>query len=451
MGIAKQAAEAMRSFRFEDIPQRGVEQSKAAVIDSLGVAFPGRDEPIAEALRRISDVDPTIAEATIWSSGKKTSLLNAAFLNSTEIHCIDYDNGGSLGHPASVLLPAALAVAEKYHLSGKQVITAYAAAYELGARMRESLGDLQHGAGFHATSLLGVIACAAEVSMLLGLDAEKMSMAMSIATSLSSGMMQSFGMDSKPLQVANASRNGVLAALLAKEGMKGDPGIFEENKGFYFVYGQEKADMNGLLASFGKPVKVASERGHFKQWPCCGGNYEVLSALYNYKGERIIPEDIEEIVIRLSMDPPGPAFRTDPKTPMEGRFSVTYNVASCLLDGYVDLSTFTEEKFGRPEVQALTRKCRVVKYTAEEERPEGLKKENRFVGITICRKDGSTVNLYQGASDRLQLEGEDIYDKFGDNAAAAGIPAENIKKVKEMVHAMETLEDTGEIIRALYR
>ncbi|MBQ7534030.1 MAG: MmgE/PrpD family protein [Stomatobaculum sp.] len=448
MSITERTAQAILDFKYEQIPPRGAAQSKAAVIDSLGVSFYGPEEPFVKALRQVTLAGGSIPEATIWSTGEKTSLLNAALLNSAELHCIDYDNGGSLGHPASVLMAAALGIGEKCAVSGHKVIESYAAAYELGARMRESMGNLQFGAGYHATSLLGVICCAAESAKLLGYNTQKTKMAMSLATGMSSGMMQSFGTDTKPLQVAKASQNGVLAALLAGEGCVGDPEIFEESKGFYYVYGQDGASMDALLMDFGNPVKVASERGHFKQWACCGGNYEVLSALYNY-GKRIDPEEIEHITIRLSMDPPGPAFRVHPRTTEECRFSVTYNTASCIVDGIVDLSTFTEEKFRRPAVQSLVEKSTVVKFGKDDVRPEKIRDEKRFVVIDILKKDGSVLSISQGASDRLQLEDEQIYEKFAVNAARAGIPDRNIQRTVKLVKDLENVSDIGDVIRSL--
>ena len=149
----------------------------------LGVALLAYEEPTVQAAVKVLGKASGEGEARVWKTGEKRNMREAVFLNSLSIHCSDYDNGGSLGHPASVFLPPAIALAEKYHLSGKKVMEAYALAYELGARLRSSMGDLQFGAGYHATSLLGCVCSAALSAKLMGLDAEKIRMAMAIACS----------------------------------------------------------------------------------------------------------------------------------------------------------------------------------------------------------------------------------------------------------------------------
>jgi len=109
-----------------------------------------------------------------------------------------------------------LALGEKYKLSGKKIIEAYAAAYEVGYKLLYSLGNIQLGGGYHATSLLGTICAAAESAKLLELDITKTRMALGIAASLSSGLLQSFGTHAKPFQVGRAAESGLLSALLAE-------------------------------------------------------------------------------------------------------------------------------------------------------------------------------------------------------------------------------------------
>lgn len=447
MVTTEKVAKLILDFNYDSIPERGIKQSKAAIIDSIGAGLLGCKEPVAEAMMKVAGCRGGEPEARLWGTGERTSVTNAALLNSVCMHCMDYDNGGSLGHPAAVLIPTALALGEKYKLSGKKIIEAYAVGYELGAKLRNSLGDVQFGAGFHATSLLGSICSAAAAAKLVGLDVRKTRMALGIAASMSSGLMQNFGTDSKPIQVARAAESGVLAALLAREGCTGDPYIFEEAKGFYYVYGQEQASIKLLTENFGKPPAVAVERGHFKQWACCGGNYEVLSALYELLDEQELPADrITEIVVATSMTPPGPAFRIRPRTPMEGRFSLTYNVASCLIDRAVNLDTFTDEKFNRSEVHELMDRIRVIWHPECAGKPMRLQGESRFVTIDIRLEDGRVISKRLDASDRKQLTAEETYVKYAENARSVGLAEDKITKAVELVKSFENCEDVTELI-----
>lgn len=451
MVTTEKVAKLVLDFKYESLPERAVEQAKGALIDSLGVGLLGFDEPVTRAVRKLYDSNLGGDQGIIWKTGQSVNSRSAAMINSCAMHCQDYDNGGSLGHPAAVFLPPALALAGKYKISGRQLMEAYATAYELGARMRNSMGDLQFRAGWHATSLLGAVCSAAECAKLMGLDVEKTRMAMSIACSLASGLLISFGTDAKPIQVARAAETGLLAAQLAEEGCGGEPYIFEEDKGFYYVYGQEEGSIKGLTDNFGKPVALAAERGHLKQWPCCGGNYEILSLLYDLLDQQPIDYTrIKSITIYTSMTPPGPAFRVHPRTAMEGRFSITYNAASCLVDGSVGMDTFTEEKFQRPEVQELIGKMQVLWHPECAGKPRRLQGESRFVSIDIFMDDGSVISRRMDAAKRKHLPYEKVYDKFADNARSVGLSQEKIDRVCAMVRDLENVEDISRIIELLH-
>ena len=329
---------------------------------------------------------------------------------------------------------------------------ANAVAVELGGRMRESLGDIQMGAGWHATSLLGPMCVAALASKLMGLDVQQTRMALALAAPLGSGLLQSFGTDSKALQVARASESGILAALLASEGCCGDPYILEEAKGFYYVYGQEQGSIKQLTSNFGKPVLLAAERGHFKQWPCCGGNYEALSALYDMLSDGEVSageanaSEITRVEVATSMKPLGPVIRLRPRTADEGRFSLPYNVASCLIDGKVDLATFTEEKFARPAVQELLNKVDMVWHPECAGKPARLQGESRFVDVVMYMKDGRVLRRHQDASNRKQLTAEQVYDKFAGVARSVGKEEEKIQKAIALVKSFESCEDGKELL-----
>jgi 2-methylcitrate dehydratase PrpD len=247
--------------------------------------------------------------------------------------------------------------------------------------------------------------------------------------------------------VARAAESGVLAALLAREGCTGDPYIFEETKGFYYVYGQEQGSIKALTENFGKPLAVAAERGHFKQWACCGGNYEILSALYDLLNDQEISTDqISEIVVATSMTPPGPVIRVHPRTVMESRFSLPYNVACCLIDRVVNLDTFTDEKFNRPEVHKLMDKIKVIWHPECAGKPRRLQGESRFVTIDIRLKDGRVISKRQDASNRKQLTAEETYVKYAENARSAGRTEDKIAKAVELVHSFEHCKDVTELI-----
>ncbi len=451
MATTEKIAKLVYDFKYEDLPTKAIEMAKYAVIDSLGVGVLGYDQPVTQAVAKLMADNKGGEQARVWKTGESMNQRSATIINSVAMHCMDYDNGGSLGHPAAVFLPPVIAIGEKLKISGKQLMEAYAIAYELGAQLRNSMGDLQFRAGYHATSLLGCICSAAACAKVMGLDVQGIRMAMAIACSLSSGMLISFGTDAKPVQVGRAAENGLLAAQLAAEGCCGEPDIFEVDKGFYYVYAEEEGSIKGLTNNFGKLLALANERPHLKQWACCGGNYEILSLLYDLLPTQPIDvNEIKSITISTSMTPPGPAFRVKPRTAMEGRFSITYNAASCLVDHYVDLSTFTKEKFDRPIIHELINKMEVVWHPECAGKPKKLQGESRFVTIDIYMNDGTVISKRQDAAQRKHLEFSQVYTKFADNCRSVGLAEEKIEKVSALVKDLENVEDINEIIGLLY-
>ena len=447
MGTTEKVAKFIVDFDYGVIPSKGIELVKASIIDSIGTALLGFREPVGNIVTHFVKSTGGEQQVRLWGTGTRTSLPNATLANGVFIHAMDYDDGGGFGHHGAILVPPALALGEKYRFSGRKIIEAYAVAYEVGYKLLYSLGNIQLGGGYHATSLLGAICAAAESAKLLKLDVTKTRMALGIAASLSSGLIQSFGTHAKPFQVGRAAENGLLSALLASEGLTGDPNIFEESRGYFYVYGQEQCTIRQMTENIGNPLSIASQNMHFKQWPCCGGNYEVLTAVFDLMKEYDIqPDQIRDIVVATSMRPPGPVNRPQPRNGMEGRFSLPYNVATALLDHVIDLASFSDDKFERPALQDLMRKVKVIWHPDCAEKPLRLQSESRFITIDILFNDGRMLSKRQDAANRKQLKVEEVYEKFVNNARIAGVSENNISKSVILAKTFEKCEDVTELI-----
>ena len=442
MRTTEKVAKFIVDFDFEAIPTKGLEQIKASIIDSIGVALLGCREPVGKIVAEFANTAGGDQQVRLLGLGTRTSVLDATLVNGVLIHALDYDDGGGFGHHGAVLVPPALALGETRGLSGRKIIEAYAVAYEVGYKLLRSLGEIQIVGGFHSTSLLGSICAAAESAKLLGLDVARTRMALSIAASLSSGLMQSFGTQAKPLQVGRAAQSGTLAALMASEGLAGDPNILEEARGYFYVYGQEQSMIRRMTENLGKPLSVAEQDMHFKSWPCCGGNDEALTAVFDLmKESEIRPDHIRNIVVATSWRPPGPVNRPHPRNGYEGKFSLEYTVATALLDQVIDLSSYSDEKFERPAVHDLMRKVNVVWHPDCAGRPLRLLSESRFVTVEILFSDGRTLAKRQNAESRKNLRGEEVYDKYRNNARMAGVSEREIERFVALVKALEECED----------
>uniref|UniRef100_UPI001C2FEF1A MmgE/PrpD family protein n=1 Tax=Mesorhizobium sp. GbtcB19 TaxID=2824764 RepID=UPI001C2FEF1A len=204
---------------FERIPPRVVHFAKGLMIDWLGSAFAGkgaRQVEIIEGFARA--MGPVDGLSTVIPTRRRTSPYFAAMVNAAASHVVEQDDvhNGSVFHPAAVIFPAVLAVAEAERKSGREMLTAAIAGYEAGIRVGEFLGR-SHYEIFHTTGTAGAVAAAAAVGKLIGLDAARLNHALGSAGTQAAGLWEFLrdAADSKQLHTARAAANGLAAAYLA--------------------------------------------------------------------------------------------------------------------------------------------------------------------------------------------------------------------------------------------
>ena len=238
MDVTAKLAGFATELNYKDIPPKALQTAKIAVRDCLGVALAGSREEDAKICAEIARQENAKEETSVIGQGFKTSALQAAFANGTAAHALDFDHSFTLmGQPTAPIIPAIFALGESLGASGRQLIEAYVAGYEVTAKLVHSLRDSAHE-GWHAPSTLGSFGAAAACGKLLGLNAAQVEMALGITASMASGVVANFGTMTKPLHVGLGARNGVLAAKLARGGYTANGKAIESGFGFYQVLHQ---------------------------------------------------------------------------------------------------------------------------------------------------------------------------------------------------------------------
>ncbi|MGH8664704.1 MAG: MmgE/PrpD family protein, partial [Burkholderiales bacterium] len=169
-------SEFLAGLRFDDIPQSVVARTEDLFLDWFASALAGKGARPTEVMQRFAaTMGPATGPAEVLTSRGKTSALFAALVNGAASHFVEQDDlhNSSVLHPATVVFPAVLAVAQEIGASGKALITAAVAGYECGVRVGEFLGR-SHYKVFHTTGTAGKLAAAAAVGRLLALDAQRM-------------------------------------------------------------------------------------------------------------------------------------------------------------------------------------------------------------------------------------------------------------------------------------
>ena len=450
--ITERTAELIKQMSCEQLPAAAADAGKRCILDCLGVAVAGSGE---DAGRVISEYirDSGKPEAGVIGGNFKTSIDQAAWVNGTKAHALDYDDyftpvGSTPYHPTSAILPAVLAVGEKLHVSGKEVLLSYITGFEVEAELAVVWAKPQYDLGWHTTSTLGSLGAAAAVAKMLRLDEEKIRMALGIASSLSGGLRKNFGTMTKPLHAGNAARNGVVAAILAQQGFTADRDIFDGPLGFGKVLGgmatPEAVEINPEVKT---EYYIVSPGVALKPYPSCAYSHWAIDAVLELKREAAIaPDNIAEVECRTSPEVPNLLIHSRPGTALEGKFSLEFCIAVTLIDGEASLKQFTDEKVMDSTVQELVKK---VKYVHPPEMKSGL--TNLGGELVIRLKDGGTfsrkVDIARGNPEN-PLTQDELINKYRDCVRHSLSPGD-IDKSLEMLLNLESIADVAELMDIL--
>lgn len=338
---------------FASLPRQTVERTKDLVLDHLGVSIYGTRLPWTQKVRDIVLRERGRAESTIYGS-RRVPARAAALVNGAAAHAIELDDthDESLSHPGAVIIPAAFAVAEATNRSGRDLIAAIVAGYEMQCRVGSAIGRELLNRGFHPPSTSGVYGATAAVAHLLRADAATHISALGSATSMISGTLQytedPVGTMIKRLHSGLAAQSGVLAASLAAEGFLGPRQAIEGRYGFARVFtGIE--DLTRITADLGEKYEI--DRITVKLYPCCKLFHSMLEAIGNCQVER--PFRPEEVV---AVEPFGPRLMIEthmeyrPLSTMAAQYSLPYTCAVALASNPTNPEAFAEDVLTRKEV-----------------------------------------------------------------------------------------------------
>jgi 2-methylcitrate dehydratase PrpD len=349
-------------LRFEQIPEPVVRKTEDLLVDWFASAVAGRGARPVESITRFAlDSGPAQGPAEVIATGRSSSPYLAAMANAAASHFAEQDDvhNGSVFHAATVVFPAALATAQALGASGRQLLAACVAGYEVGIRVGEFLGR-SHYKVFHTTGTAGTLAAAAAVGHLLGLDARSMQHAFGSAGTQSAGLWEFLrtAADSKQLHTAHAAAAGLMAAQLARDGFTGAERIFEGPQGLAAAMSSD-ADPARLVDGLG--TRWATAETSFKVHASCRHTHPAADALLQVmQTHGLRPEDIEAVTARVhqgAIDVLGPV--TDPATVHQSKFSMGTVLALVGRHGHAGLTEF-ERDFRAAETVAFRDRVRMV-------------------------------------------------------------------------------------------
>ncbi|MEQ8195583.1 MAG: MmgE/PrpD family protein [Rhodospirillales bacterium] len=353
MAFAKELAGRIHAFGNQTPSADCLHWARMAVADTVGVALAGAITETARIVHRVAGSGGNGAARLIGMTGR-ASAVDAALINGTAAHALDFDDmtENMMGHPSVAVLPAALALGETYGVDGETLLRAYLIGFETAAKLGRAVTYDHHQQGWHSTGTLGTFGATAASAYLCKLDPGRTATALALACSLSSGLRANFGTMTKPFHAGAAARNGVFAALMAKQGFSANGEAFEHPQGFFKVFNEGKTVRPELaLQGWFEPPEILDPGVCLKLYPCGAHTHpfiEMVRALRDEHGFTL--DDVERIEALSETSRHNHTNRPQPKGGLDGKFSVQYTMARTLTDGAPRLEHFTDAAVKEPRV-----------------------------------------------------------------------------------------------------
>lgn len=441
----------LRDIHYDTLDSATIDTTKKCIQDLIGVSMAGSVKPESRIWRQYYADKPEAAQACVWEPDFPMMCVeHAAALNAVYGHVMDLDDvhNASITHMGVITIPTAMALAQKLHASGKEVIAAVVAGYETGARVGEAINPSSYKY-WHTTGVVGAVSAAVTAGKLLDLTEEQMLSCLGSAGTQASGLWEFLesGTMSKVLHTANGNLCGIRSAELAKLGFTGAPTILEGERALIQALAPEY-DLEALTRQYDGNYRINTNS--FKPYACCRHTHSA-----NYCIEKILkvydlnPEDI----VSITDDTYSTAVQTTdnpyPENPYAAKFSLQYCIAAAIILKDLSDRAFTEELINRKDIRNLMSKIRihVNKQLDDEFHADPNQWSHR---LTITLRDGTVITEqvdypigdFQNPFDWDMADGKFI------NLTRELLGSEQAHALKDRLHHLEELHDINELFHS---
>ena len=413
MNATARLAEFVVKTSLRECPDAAVTQVRRAALDTLGVMLAGAAEPAAASVRAVARAEGGTPLCTVIGTSLRAAPTWAALANGTAAHAHDFDdtNFALLGHPSAPLLATALACAEAEPADGAAVTLAYLIGFEVSVALGVALNPDHYTRGWHATSSIGTLGCAAAAASILGLDAGQTRHALGIAASLASGLKENFGSMTKPFHAGHAARNGVFAAMVAREGLTASDAALDGRQGYAAAFSQTTLAPDAFDA-LGQRWQVLASGIAVKPYPSCALTHSAIDALIELRARHGLGADqVAEVEVGVNHVVPDVLRHTVPTNGLERKFSMQFCAAAALATGRVDLGSFDDGPVADAGTRGLMDRVRMV---VDPTLPDRLE-QHAWSRVTVRLRDGRALaSPPRGASGHPDqpLSDAQLRDKF---------------------------------------
>lgn len=443
------------NLSYSALPTAAIERVKHFFIDYLAIALRASILDSSQPVRALSYAYPIPGKATLLGRPDTVSPHWAALVNGQAAHSMELDDTfleGSI-HTESSVFSACMALVEEHGIGGRRFIEAVVAGFEVACRASRALQPaVTNERGFHPTGTCGVLGAAAAASKLLGLDGYRTAVAIGVACSQASGLLEyvSNGAWTKRFHAGWAAHAGLIAAGLAKHGMTAPRTAIEGRFGFLHAYsGEPKLD--GFDAGLGVSYMILQTA--MKYYPC---NYYIqsindsvlkLAAREELQLDQILRINVYTVRAAIDLVCEPIEQKRNPQVMIDAQFSVPFNVALGLLKKRVVFPDFNEQTFTAPEVCQL---MNLVTCTVDPALDAQYPK-NWPARVEIVLKDSSTLaaeTTCAKGDPRNPLTEDEVIEKHRSIVTGVVNPQTD-DRILQFVHELERKLDFHELTEAL--
>ena len=411
-------------------------EAKRALLNHFSVAIAGSRDETIERLLEVLSVIAGPGRATLIGRSERLDLLNAASINAAMANVLDFCDTHlpTVIHPTAPIAPVLFAIAQTRRLDGAGLINAFALGVDVACRIGNAISPGHYARGWHITGTCGAICAAVAAGKAIGLDADRLIAAIGCAATQASGLVETLGFDAKSLNVANAARSGLLAALLAEQGFTGPARPIEGERGFIAVMGSN-ADLAAITEGLGTRSEL--ERLCYKPYPCGVVLHPVIDACLELRARPgLRASEIDRVIVH------GNALlkaRTDRQvsTGREAQVCLGHTVAVALLRGRAGIEEYTDACVKDPVVRNFSRRIAI---EVDESIAIEAAKVEVFMG------DGSVhcaeVRHARGSPSRPMTDAE--LEAKAVQLAAPHLPDATIRHLIDTIWSLENLADAAE-------